>query len=73
MANWQEEIPREQAAAEAAGRDLQAAEQQLEVLQEGIKDEVEAHHQQLNKVITGGDDRLGLMGACMDGRLMMSV
>jgi hypothetical protein len=50
MARWQEEIPADQAAAEAAGQALEAAEAQLETLQDGIKDEVEAHHQALNKV-----------------------
>lgn len=50
MVRWQEEIPQEQAAAEAAGQQLEAAESQLESLQDGIKDEVEGYHQQLNKV-----------------------
>lgn len=50
MARWQEEIPADQAAAEAAGASLEAAEAHLEELQEGIKDEVEGHHQALNKV-----------------------
>jgi hypothetical protein len=50
IARWQEEVPADQAAAEAAGQALEAAEAQLESLQEGIKDEVEAHHQALNKV-----------------------
>lgn len=50
MARWQDEIPADQTAAEAAGQALEAAEAQLEELQDGIKDEVEAHHQALNKV-----------------------
>jgi histidinol-phosphate/aromatic aminotransferase/cobyric acid decarboxylase-like protein len=50
MARWQEEIPADTAAAEAAGAALEAAEAHLEELQEGIKDEVEGHHQALNKV-----------------------
>jgi hypothetical protein len=50
IARWQEEVPADQAAAEAAGQALEAAEAKLESLQEGIKDEVEAHHQALNKV-----------------------
>lgn len=50
MVRWQEEIPADHAAAEAAGQALEAAEAQLEELQDGIKDEVEAHHQALNKV-----------------------
>jgi hypothetical protein len=56
MARWQDEIPADQAAAEAAGQALEAAEAQLEELQDGIKDEVEAHHQALNKV--------GVVGSC---------
>lgn len=65
MARWQEEIPKDQAAAEAAGQQLEAAEQQLEALQDGIKDEVEAYHQQLNKVGMHGSHSLSSR-ACND-------
>jgi len=67
MARWQEEIPKDQAAAEAAGQQLEAAEQQLEALQDGIKDEVEAYHQQLNKVCMHGNRRVSFR-ACNDCR-----
>lgn len=52
IARWRDEIPADQATAEQLGAQLEEAEQKLEQLQDGIKGEVESHHQQLTKVQT---------------------
>lgn len=50
IARWEQEIPADRAAAEQLGTQLEAAEQKLQELQDGIKEEVEGYHQQLTKV-----------------------
>jgi hypothetical protein len=50
VAQWQEEIPRDKATAEELSKQLAAAEEKLEAMQDSIKGEVEGYLQQLSKV-----------------------
>jgi len=50
IARWSDEIPASEAATQQLAAELSEAEARLEALQEGIKDEVEAHHQALARV-----------------------
>jgi predicted nucleic acid-binding Zn-ribbon protein len=54
VARWQSEIPADTAAAESLGQQLEEAEAKLEALQDSIKGEVEAYHQQMSKVRARG-------------------
>lgn len=75
MARWEQEIPAAEAAAVQMAGELGAVEKQLEGLLEGIKGEVEAHHQALSKVglpgggALGGDWQPGAGGAGSAGQL----
>ena len=50
VAQWKEEIPQDNAAAEELTKQLAKAEEKLETMQDSIKGEVEGYLQQLSKV-----------------------